>query len=75
MQNVNLDGALAVLVIRVVADGEDGWVDGCWGVGGGARGVGEVGDGVAGRLGWDGCVVCCAGDAGGCGTVGDGGVV
>lgn len=44
MENVDLDAALRVAVVRVVANGEDGGVDGCgcsWG-----GGVFEVYDGV-----------------------------
>lgn len=45
MQDVDFDAALFVLVVGIVADGEDGRVDGGGG-GGGGGGVVEVEDGV-----------------------------
>lgn len=74
-EDVDLDAARGVFIVWVVADAEDCGVHGGASGGGDRGGVFEVEDGVGGGFGWRGGVGCCAGDAGGGGLGGDGGVV
>lgn len=63
-EDVDLDAAGCVLVVRVVADAEDGGVHRGAGGGGDGGGVVEVADGVGGGFRGRGGVCGCAGDGG-----------
>lgn len=83
MQDVDLDAALGILVVRIIPYAQHGGVHlhglfaarGDWSAGGCGRGLLEVGNRMVGAALGDGRVVCCAGDADVGGERGDARVV